>query len=341
MMRVSPWFIQFVIFPGGAYLFVRPATVCAQGGSNIPITLPAGFRALESAHFVVRSDAAPQRIEQLLAGAEETYAAVEAFADRLKLPVTTPAARMHVLLFDDWQAYQAHAARGGFEVNPLVPGYFDEGSNRCCLFNIENTEVIVKKRQELLLARAELNESGSEAKTADSQKAVEDRQKRIREIEQQLARLTVLLHTTVIRHEIAHQVLLNLGIQKPAHRDRRWLKEGLAMQFETAAPPNAHRLVDLRMIDPSRGPLTARQLIQRPALLGPGAPSAQEAYAASYALVWYLIETRPAALRDYLLREGEAPFDARRELALFEEAFGEVTPTFERRWQAHAGVKRP
>jgi len=218
-----------------------------------------------------------------------------------------------------------------------VPGFFDEAFDRSVIFNFENAEFVVRKRRELATIRAEASAAPTnKAGQGDPQRQREARLRLAGAIERQIEQYLDLLDTTVIRHEISHQALLSLGIQKAAHRDRRWLKEGLAMQFETATPPNRHRLADFAAIDRENTPLSAAALIQDPTLLGPGGADAPQAYAAAYALVLYLIDKHPTQLAAYLQSNQKGSTTPQVERGAFEAAFGKLTPEFEARWREYA-----
>jgi hypothetical protein len=333
----------------GPRLFIVAAGVLAPArvafGDPSANRIPSSLRETRSERFQVLSDAPPRRVEELLKLAEDTFDAVGQFAARLELPTSVEheapgsgRVRLAVLYFNDWKDFDAFARGAGFAVNPLVPGYFDEASNRSVVFNFENAEFIVRKRRELAEIRAVASSTVADGKAAEGepQKQAEAKLRLARAIERQIDQYLDLLSATVVRHEIAHQVLFRLGIQKPAHRDRRWLKEGLAMQFETAAPPNRHRLADFAAIDWKRSPLFATALIQDPTLLGPGGADAPQAYAAAYALVLYLMDRRPTQFAAYLRSIQVAPSTPDEEREAFEAAFGKLTPEFEAHWREYA-----
>src|SRR5262249_54608381 len=147
-------------------------------------------------------------------------------------------------------------------------------------------------------ARAELA-APSGTRNVVGQNAREAKLERIREIEIGIARYVDLITATVVRHEIAHQVLTNLGIQGQDD-SRRWLCGGLAMQFKTTDPPNRYRLADFFAESAGEKSFGIASLISDPKLIGPGARNAQQAYAAAWALAFYLIEEDPYGFKAYM-----------------------------------------
>jgi hypothetical protein len=315
-----------------------PALSSAQSAPAEAASRRLGFRNTQSEHFIVLSDAPPDRVGELLNIAESTYASVKAFARRLQWPTATGAAKLMVFFFNEWGDYVGAARASGFAVSQAVPGFFDEATNRCYMFNFENADFIVQKRRELAVARAEIPPAKSTSHRSDAAVRLhhDARLTRIRTIQRQLDQSLDLLNTTVVRHEIAHQVLFHFAIPSRECRDRRWLKEGLAMQFETPAPPNRHRLADFAAIDRRRAHLSAEALISDPTLIGPGAGEAQHAYAAAYALVFYLIDAHPTQFAAYLRTPPVRPNSRPTEIRAFEAAFGKLTPEFETRWRDFA-----
>ena len=240
---------------------------------------------------------------------------------------------MTVIFFDTWPAYEVFARRKGFAVNQSSPGFFDEASDCSYLYNFANAEAIRTRRDALLRARAELIPAAANASPSDekARAAREERLRRIRELESQIDATMDVINATVTRHEIAHQVLFHRGIQRLDDPGRRWLKEGLAMQFETTDAPNRHRLTDFRAIDPAKIKLPLVTLVTDPVVIGPGCEHPQEAYAMAWALAYYLSREEPRAFAEYL-RQSPVEGAAGRRWA-FESAFGRIDDNFEQRFQ--------
>ena len=306
--------------------------------------LGAGFRPHRTAHFTIVSDADAARVRQFSGHMESAFESVWRFAVDLELPVRRPASKMTVVLFDRWEDYQAYARAAGMVVHETVPGIYNRLSDRCVLFNFANSTLIRQKREALDAARRSAEASGAETgdRGGASPEDRADRLRRIGRLERQIADYERLINATVVRHEIAHQVLRNLGLDGPAPRSRRWLAEGLAMQFEGNGGVNRYRLADLLDKDAEETPISARALISDATLMGPGAARPAVAYATAWGLVRYLIDRHPRALAGYIVNDETptptATTESARELAAFQRAFGRPDGAFESAFRRHAAA---
>ncbi|MFQ5624802.1 MAG: DUF1570 domain-containing protein, partial [Paracoccaceae bacterium] len=170
--------------------------------------------------------------------------------------------------------------------------------------------------------------------TPEAQAVIDRRHRRIREIESRIRIYEDLITKTVVRHEIAHQVLFNYGLQPRGASNPRWLREGLAMQFEAPAGVNRHRMEDFLALDRAGLRLNLRDLIADPEYLGPGAADLPGRYAAAWALVHRLVHERPRALAAYLeisSRPAATGEPVVPEAAKFQATFGKLDTAFERK----------
>jgi len=308
--------------------FPAPTVTADDSATVIDLAraLGAGFSVMPSAHFNVVSNVDSAGVMGLIRAAETTFERVTEFSQRMGFRPPQLSQPMTVVYFNTWPQYEAYAQKEKFVVQEVVPGFFDERGNRCIIFNFENSNMIRAKREELAVAQTEANRKSS---SNSSGRRVETRRRRTNELERQINQNLELIRAVVIQHEIAHEVLFNLGLQRPLDHRRRWLKEGLAMQFETTTTPNAHRLADFRDIDWGGRPPTIRSIIEDPTLVGPGAAAPQRAYAAAWALCYYLIQTHPREFERYL----RAPPSGGRagDLEDFAAIFGAIEP-LEQNW---------
>lgn len=295
-------------------------------------SLGPGFSRTETPRFLIVSNDEPADTIAVRVHAEKTFDHILQFARRLRLPIREPAGRLVVVAFSKWADYEAFARSAGFSVDPVVPGFFDERSNRCYVCNVADSELIRRGRDQFVRERDDYKK----LYTANPQgEDTLQRAELLNIMQQELLRLEGQLSTTVTRHEIAHLVLFNLGLQSASGHRRRWLKEGLAMQFESDAPANPYRLSDYLAIDWSKSALTPQRLVSDPTVIGPGGPAAQEAYAAAWALVWFLIKDRPGAFAEYLQPARRSAGDSpAADLSEFEASFGKLDAAFLRRWRA-------
>lgn len=295
-----------------------------------------GFRRIHTAHFSIITDADGVRSGPLGETAEKTLTDVAEFARRNLLPVKEPPAKMIVVFFDRWPDYLKHATDAGFTVDQTMPGFFAERLNRSLLFNYANGELMRGKRRELETARVNSSAVGGVAHGDDRAEA---RRRRIAELERQIQSYEELIATTVIRHEVAHQVLANFRLQPADNQSLRWLREGLAMQFESpGGQPNTHRLHDLWGGEAAPPVHWLRDLVADPAYVGPGSPDLPVRYARAWALVKYLVDHRPKQFGKFLQSAGASSggTNASASLTLFEAAFGPVDDAFQRVVVEHA-----
>lgn len=292
------------------------------------------FKAQRTPHFSILSDTNETRVARLKDTAEETWADVGVLADRLGLRCSTPSSKMTVVFFDDWSHYEARAKKAGFHVDPTVPGFFSDRDNQCLMFNFANAGMIQAKRREVIVATREL--SAEEARMAPGDEAarrrLDEKRRRIRETEGLICAHERLITQTVVRHEIAHQVLFNVGLQSSATSHPRWLREGLATQFETRGAVNGHRLEDFLAAAEGGRDLGLRALVGDPKHIGPGADDLPARYATAWALVAYLVERRPRAFAAYIAEQGRTPSvaqDPSEVVARFEAAFGDMDEGFQ------------
>ena len=286
-----------------------------------------------SARFEIHHDSSPAKARLIGDIAEAVCDDVYRWAGGLKMPTRPIQGRMRVDLFANWNDYSAMAGRHGFVVDELVPGFFDQQGNRGIVFDYANSKLIRQKRAEIddALRRA-TNHDDMQGGAADSLSL-----ELARKAQQELAAHEEMINQTVFRHEIAHQVLFNLGLETSGPNRRRWLAEGLAMQFETPRPPNVYRLDDFLEAGKRPEPISVRTLLTSADCMGPGAARLQDGYATAWALVHYLRERYPEELRRYLgaALATTAPSNDRAELARFETAFGAVNVEFEYRFRTY------
>ncbi|QDV90538.1 hypothetical protein RAS2_16170 [Phycisphaerae bacterium RAS2] len=298
--------------------------------------LGGSFRRYHTEHFEILSDCDAGTVRRVLDLAEDTFRGVSRFIARLELPHRPPAGRMPMLLFERYKGYERHARQAGFPASEAVPGYFDETTGICALFNFANSTAIRTQRDELWRREREqksLQRSGSNANAAAAAPAQDD----VKSAQRALDATQQAVIATVVRHEIAHQVLAATGVQSTSSGAARWLIEGTAMQFENADGPNAFRLADALAIPPDDRPAHARRVVGDPRELAPGTAGASAAYAMAWALVYYLAETQPRALASYL----STPPAGVNELDAFERRFGELDAAFVRQVYTHLEATRP
>jgi hypothetical protein len=260
-------------------------------------------------------------------------------APGLELPV--PRQRLVAAWFADQKDYLAFLHREGADAFRTTFGYYHPTLGIVATYDARTTTAQRQARAELAAAERAL----------ERLPAGERRDRLARD----LLRRRLLLETErqsielgTAAHELVHLLVESSGLA-PRHDDfPLWLHEGLASQFEVvrggrwAGFGRAHdlRLPDWRRIDPP--PRLA------PLLRGTGFGHGYErdAYAAAWALVYYLRKEHPAQFLTFidLLRtpDAETRSSADRTVALFKAAFGDDLATLEAEWHRMVdGLKTP
>jgi len=195
------------------------------------------------------------------------------------------------VVFPDFRSYQQYAAKDGMRVSPGLVGYYSSRTNRVALYDVTH---------------------GNHDNPAWTE------------------------NMATIIHEATHQTAFNTGLHSRYAPQPKWLVEGLATMFEAPGVWDSRnhgrfrdRVNRTRMLEfleyakTLRQPNSLAQFIatddayyQRPAT----------AYGEGWALVFYLIETRPrefaAYVRTVAARSAEEGYTAEERLRDFQEAFG-------------------
>lgn len=315
---------------------IASSQAAASPLDSLSAALGSSFRRYHTEHFEMLSDCDAGTVRRVLELAEDTFRGASRFIAKLELPHRPPAGRMPMLLFERYSGYERHARLAGFPASESVPGYFDEATGICALFNFANSTAVRTQRDQLWRRERELA-SQNRASNESNHAAAGPAQKALEAARRALEAAQRAVIATVVRHEIAHQVLAATGVQSTSAGAARWLIEGTAMLFENADGPNAYRLADAMAIPAGERLALFRRVVGDPRELGPGAAGASAAYASAWALVYYLAETQPRALVDFLTatRTGAKDLDA------FERRFGELDAAFVERVYAFLEARNP
>lgn len=261
------------------------------------------YRAVRSAHFVLVSDADIDLVKALAELAEGTLFEVRQTAAGWKAPVQRPAHKMTIVYMNDASRFKVWLQRAGLAPDRLIPGFFEAAANRCVVLNLPA------------------------ATTSPVERILDESALRV-----------------AVRHEVAHLVLHNVGLLTgPPRAERRWLEEGLAMRFETPEPLNTARLEDFLAAGLLLNADWLRGLVSDGAALDTVGNGRQTAYAAAWALVYYLSETRPTAFATYVRDSARPPGDGATSAPVmeFERTFGRIDVAFVEKWREYmAGPTR-
>jgi len=294
-------------------------------GRRILAELPAGFALHVTRHYIVCYDTGRDYAKWCATLFERLHEAFGNFWSKKGLDVHDPARPLVVVIFANRADYQAHAARDLGPAADRVVGYYNLMSNRVTTCDLTG---LAAQRRPGTPAGAGLEVLASPAGSD--------------------------LVSTLI-HEATHQMAFNCGMHRRLAPVPLWVSEGIATYFETPDLKNTagwrgigmvnrprlerflqvHRRGDLEKIVSSDDPFR-------------GAEGAVDAYAAAWALVRHLLETRRTDFIGYLdvLAEKQplAADSPRQRLAEFEAAFGAPPAAFEEaivKALARLDTKRP
>ncbi|MEE8169224.1 MAG: DUF1570 domain-containing protein [Phycisphaerae bacterium] len=301
-----------------------------------------GFKLHHTPHYVVAFNTDDAALRNLVHRIEVTYNSVVRFADRIGVDVKEPDAKLEILFFDSLDGYRAYGRGVGFAAGEQAPGFYLHDTNRSAFFNYANASVVVEARERAA------DENLRRQVAARSGARFDDRTLRAFEANIQLHQERV--NRLIVQHEVAHQVLFNIGLHAPGVRNPRWFVEGLAMMFET--PPsrsgaglggiNQYRLGDWLTLEQDDQLKSWTTLVGDANLLAPTNPDAVSGYAQAWALVHYLQRTKRKQLSVYIdrirKRSEDRLYDRDEEIAAFVAAFGHFDARFQRKF--HKYIKR-
>lgn len=172
------------------------------------------------------------------------------------------------------------------------------------------------------------------------------------EIEQRLEAVSYNVATMI--HEATHQLAFNTGLHTRLADNPLWLTEGMATYFETpdlknktgwktAGQLNKPRLSRWKEFQKQRREESGLTKLIRNDELFTTAETAEDAYAESWALTYFLIRKKPAAYVEYLaFLAAKKPLDyptPDQRIAEFEAVFGDVR-TVDREFQRYLKTLR-
>jgi len=318
-----------------------------------------GFTIHRTDHFVIAHNTSPEILKAFVTRAERTFDGVLRFCRTGGIPVTEPGHRLQMLFFDTPEGFVRYGRSIGFDQEG-ASGVYSPSHNRSAFFNTLNTPQLAELTRyvEDMENRLAVRPGGAELPAAD-RIAV---QKHLQSVRSQRDRFVTRVNQLVVQHEMAHQVLYNIGVHTVGAQNPGWLLEGLACLFET--PPtrsgagfgamNQMRLRDFRAcltLADDNGPrmenldracrsgrlLPLKDLIADADLFSQGDnPQIVYVYAETWSLVHYMQRRHREKLAEYVrqvaLRRPGQKFTAEQEIAAFEAVFGPIDEPLERRW---------
>jgi hypothetical protein len=340
-----------------------PAPLLSTGAGQI--ATGGGFHVLDTEHFRITYDTSREVVTPLVGRLEATYEGVRRFCEASGLQLKPLASRLEVVVFDRYEDFSRRAQVAGV-AGASIAGFYHPESNTTALCSVLDTPDLRRitweiERIQRQIAELVPQESDSKAR-AETREGLEQTGSRLTADRNALAER---FNRLVIQHEVAHQVLYNLGAHVRGGSNPPWLLEGLACQFEVlshesgewTAGINDMRLADLREAlgvapdaksvseDAYRKAFESGRLaplvdlVSDPALLAKDDGNLAFRYAQCWALVHFLRHKDGKAFATYLrMRSGYQPgvqMQPESELAGFRAAFGEPNGSFQRQWLSY------
>ncbi|HEV8290433.1 MAG TPA: DUF1570 domain-containing protein, partial [Tepidisphaeraceae bacterium] len=230
-----------------------------QWAQKLEALLGGRLKLTHSAHFTVLSDCDEQAAQMQAEAMEDTYLLYYRNAAAIGLRPMPPPNRLVCVLFEKFDDYTDFLRQFEGLQNSWAGGHYSWRTNRASFFHDRDNPAFKEVREkiaELEATNKDLHEQmdqlgdGQTAKRLKVQDQLKRNSAALADINARLnyaGRLSTLSKT---RHEAAHQLLFNSGVQKRGKGYPFWLAEGLAMLFESVDPQgragpslvNAYRL---------------------------------------------------------------------------------------------------
>ncbi len=279
-------------------------------GREILKELPKRFQVHKTAHYVIIYDTSRGYARWCGTLLERLYGTFSNFWKKKKFDLKEPEMPMVAVVFADKATFHRYMEADIGRTSSIV-GYYNLINNRVAMYDLTGVQ-----------------------KERDGSK----RERTRAEINKILARPEAGITVATIVHEATHQIAFNCGLQTRLADVPFWLSEGIAMYFETPSlgssggwrgigKVNPSRLSRFQKYAPVRGPDSLPSLLRTDKRLQQS-EGVLEAYAESWALVYYLLKKRPKEFVAYMkmLSEKKPLMQETEEerIEQFEEIFGDL-----------------
>ena len=252
-------------------------------GRRILAELPAGFDQFGTKHYVICFDTSRAYAQWCGSLFERLHDAFSNFWRQAGLELHAPERPLVVVIFSDRQRYEAFAARDLGAAADRVVGYYNLLSNRVTTFDLTGSDT---------LARRPARSVGRSAGRAGL------------EI---LAQPEAAGLVATLVHEATHQMAYNCGMHRRLAPVPLWVSEGVATYFETpdlasdrgwrgiggVNRPRLEKFLATQRLGMLETIVLDDEPFRRP-------DEALDAYARSWALTYFLVQTRKDAFVAYL-----------------------------------------
>jgi len=259
-------------------------------GRRLLADLPDGFRIYQTPHYVIcynTSHAYAQWCGSLL---ERLYQAFITYWDKAGFTLHAPEFPLVACVFADRASYELQTQRELGHLSSQIIGYYSFQTNRVTMYDLTGIEAL---------------------------RTLKGRRGSVAQINLMLSRPEAEQAVATVIHEATHQIAFNSGFQTRYADIPLWVSEGIATYFEspdlksqkgwrTLGRVNRMRLARFRQFAAHRpaGSLTSLVADDR-RLRDPR--QAEDAYAESWALTYYLLKHRGEDFRRYLAMLSQKP----------------------------------
>lgn len=309
-------------------------------------SLGAEFKTRRTRHYAVLYDTGEKDLDVFCLAIERTYRSCVKYSSKLGIEVRKPKRKLMIFYFDKHAAYSAHSVKLGMGPRPQrTPGFYSPHQNVGMFYNFRNQDSFRQARESAERQIAQLKDRLKSARSAEERRGIRRQMEQARAQANHSNVVGGDLNERIIQHEVAHQVLWNIGFHNPGQylANPRWLAEGTALLFEPVAKGNSANIgrVNKLQLGEYRRYVDAGQLFPlRDFLAGDKHFEPQtmsRAYAQAWGLVHYLNRVKKKKLRVYIALINKRPKRYRpspdREIEEFETAFGKVDRTWEAKWK--------
>lgn len=282
-------------------------------GRRLLAELPDGFETYETQHYLICYNTSKAYAQWCGSLFERLYKGFHNFWSRKNFDLHEPEFPLVAIVHADRASYTAYVKRELGAASDLIDGYYSFQSNRMTTHDLTGIEGL----------RGSGDRRGSSA-----------------EINAMLARPEAEHNVATVIHEATHQIAFNCGLHSRYADIPVWFSEGFAMYFETPDLNNSKGWRNIGSLNYGRLNGFREYLRRRPAdslitLVSSDdrvrSPSnrgdANDAYAESWALHYFLIRSRPRQYLTYLQmlsKKEPCVWDEPEErLAEFKQAFGD------------------
>lgn len=309
-----------------------------------------GFKLRRSLHYSIIYNTSDEDVAVFEYAIEKTYRACAKWCISLDLDIHPPTEKLLTHFFNDYKEYERYSqAVGGPVSSPNILGYYSPTTNYSYFYNIRNTPGFKNAKLNIDRQISELAESLKRGDVPSAQKkAIRQQIRRLRATQNRVNTYGGDLTEETLQHEVAHQVLFNIGFhnEKAALQgaNPRWFAEGVAQLFEPiytgggsgfgkvnkAKAAEFHQLLKNDALYPVDGFVSDIRFFFTGNVGG-------IAYPQAWALAHYLTRAKREELKNYInevnSRGAEYEMNPEKDLATFEKHFGKVDKAWVKRWK--------